>query len=111
MANATAIASGVNRNLAAPVSSTTGMKTMQIDKRRNKSGCGDLLGRIENGADERLLLGHVAVRVLDLDRGVVDQDADREGKAAKRHNVDGLAERGEDGHRGGRWTAGSTCRR
>ncbi len=38
MAKATAMASGVNRNLAAPVSSTTGMNTMQMDRVETKAG-------------------------------------------------------------------------
>ena len=67
----------------------------------DEGGGGDLLGGIEDGADEGFLLGHVAVGVFDLDGGVVDEDADGEGEAAEGHDVDGLAEGGEDDHRGG----------
>ena len=38
IAKTTAIASGVNRYLAVPVSSNTGMKTIQIDKVETKVG-------------------------------------------------------------------------
>ena len=42
---------------------------------------------------QRLLLAHVAVRVLDLDRRVVHEDADRQRQSAQRHHVDRLAQR------------------
>ena len=35
----------------------------------------------------------VAVDVLDLDGGVIHENADRQRQPAKRHDVDGLAER------------------
>lgn len=38
MAKATAMAKGVKRYLAAPVRSTTGMKTMQMDRVETKAG-------------------------------------------------------------------------
>ena len=70
-------------------------------ERGDEGGRGDLLGGVEDGADERLLLGHVAVGVFDFDGGVVDEDADGEREAAEGHDVDGLAEGGEDDERGG----------
>ena len=42
-----------------------------------------------------LALFQIAIDVLDLDRGVVDQDADGERQAAQGHDVDGLAQRRE----------------
>ncbi len=67
----------------------------------DEGGRGDLLSGVEDGADQGLLLGHVAMGVFDFDRRVVDQDADGESEAAEGHDVDGLAESGEDDERGG----------
>ena len=66
----------------------------------DEGGCGDLLRAIEDGANERFALGHVAMRVFDFDGGVVDEDADGERQAAEGHDVDRLSERGEDRERG-----------
>ena len=90
MAKTTAMASGVNRYLAVPVSSSTGTNTMQIDKRGDEGGNGDLRRAIEHGADQRLPHADVAVSVLDLHRGVVHQDADGQRQSPERHHVDGL---------------------
>ena len=49
----------------------------------------------------------VPIGVLDLDRGIIHQDADSEGQAAQRHDVDGFAQkaqgddRRQDGQRNG----------
>ena len=94
MAKTTAMASGVNRYLAAPVSSSTGTNTMQMAERGNESRGGDLLRAIQHGAHQRLLHGHVAVGVLDFHGGVVHQDADGQRQAAQGHHVDGLAQAG-----------------
>lgn len=56
----------------------------------NKGGRRDLLGAIEHRAHERLLHGHVAMRVLDFDGGVIHEDADSERQPAERHDVDCL---------------------
>ena len=83
------------------------MKTMQMQRVATRAGDGDLLGTFEDGFAELVSLFEVAVGVLDLDGGVVDEDADGEGEAAERHDVDGLAEEaedddgGEDGERNG----------
>ena len=61
-------------------------------QRRDERGHGDLLRAVEDRPLRRLALCQVAVDVLDLDRGVVDQDADRERQAAQRHHVQRLAE-------------------
>ena len=92
MANTTAMASGVNRYLAVPVSSRTGTKTMQIESGRDKGRNGDLRCSVEHGADQRLAHGDVAMSVLDLDRGIVHQNADGERQATQCHHVDGLSE-------------------
>ncbi len=69
-------------------------------KSGDEGGRGNLLGGVEDGADQGLLFGHIAVRIFDLDGSVVDEDADGESEAAKGHHVDGLAQRGENGERG-----------
>ena len=61
-------------------------------KRGDEGGHGDLLRAVEDRPLERLAQCEVAVDVFDLDRGVVDQDADRQREAAQRHHVEGLAE-------------------
>ena len=99
MAKTTAMARGVKRYLAAPVSSRTGTNTMQMESVETKAGRGDLLRAIEHRAHQRLLHGHVAVRVFDFHRGVVHQDADRQRQAAQRHDVDGLAHQAENDER------------
>ena len=40
-----------------------------------------------------LAFGDIPVDVLNFDRGVVHQNADRERQPAQRHDVDGLAQR------------------
>ena len=40
-----------------------------------------------------LALFQIAIDVFDFDRGVVDQDADRQRQPAQGHDVDGLAQR------------------
>jgi len=62
---------------------------------------GDLLRGVQDGLGERKAFGHVAMRVFDFDGGVVDEDADGERETAEGHDVDSLAERGEDDERCG----------
>ena len=45
-----------------------------------------------------LAVFEMPVDVLDRHGGVIDQDADRERQAAERHDVEGLAGRGQGGH-------------
>ena len=44
--------------------------------------------------DERFAHADIAVDIFDRDGGVVNQDADREGESAERHDVDGFAAAG-----------------
>ena len=60
-------------------------------QRRHDRRHGDLLRAVEDRARERLAHVAVAVDVLDLDRGVVDQHADRQRQPAQGHDVDGVA--------------------
>jgi hypothetical protein len=63
----------------------------------NEGRQGDLLG----AGQDRLFQGepgiHLAVDVLDFDSGIVDEDSDGESEAAEGHEVDGFAERTENG--------------
>ena len=77
------------------------------NERRN----GDLLRAIQNGLDDGLALPQVAMDVLDFDRGVVHQNADRQRQAAQRHHVDGFAQQVQDRRARSGWKAGWRCRR
>ncbi len=96
MAKTTAMAKGVNRNLAAPVSNTTGTKTMQMESEETKVGTAICCAPSSSGARQRLAHGHVAMHVFDGDRGVVHQDAHGQRHAAQGHDVDGFPERAEN---------------
>ena len=96
IANTTAIASGVNRYCAVPVSNRTGTNTMQMDKVETNVGHGDLRGAVQNRANQRLPHREIAMRVLDLYRRIVDQDADGQRQSTQRHHVDGLAEQAQN---------------
>ena len=60
---------------------------------RNERRDRDLCGSGQNRVFDLLALFEIAVDVLDLHRRVVDENADRERKAAEGHDVDGLAQR------------------
>ncbi len=90
MANTTAIASGVKRYFAGPVSSTTGVKTRQIESVETNAGAATCLRAVQNGTHEWLALAHIAMGIFDLNGCIVDQNADCERHAAKRHHVDRL---------------------
>ncbi len=62
------------------------------DERRH----GNLRCAVQNRVHQRLPHRHVAMRVLDLHRRIVHQDADGERQPAERHHVDRLAEQTED---------------
>ena len=100
IANTTASASGVNRNFATPVSSTTGKNTMQIESVPTKVGVAICDGAVENRGQQRLVHRVVAMDIFDLDRGVIDQHPDRERDSAERHRVDRLAGQLERDDRG-----------
>ena len=70
------------------------------DAERRDEGRGrDLLRAVEDRLDHRLSHREVAVRVLDLDRRVVDEDADGKRQATERHHVECLAEERQRDHR------------
>ena len=96
----------MKRYLAGPSRNTTEVNTQQIASGRDERRHGDARRTVQRRLSKRhLLLGQQPMRVLDRDRGVVDQDADRKRQAAKRHGVQRVAEeierdqRREDGER------------
>ena len=80
-------------------------------ERGDEGGDGDLLRAVQNRAQQRLALAQVAVDVLDLDGGVVHQDADRQRQAAQRHHVDGLVQQVAGWRARSESRAESRCRR
>ena len=105
MAKTTAMASGVNKYRAVPVSSNTGTNTMQIESVATKVGTAICAAPSSTARSSGFRKAKIAVGVLDLDRRVVHQDADRQRQTAERHHVDRLsqqaqhAQRGENGQR------------
>ena len=99
IAKTTASASGTNRYRATPVRKNIGTNTMQMESVETKRRDRDLLRAVENRLLDLLALFEIAVDVLDLDRGVVHQDADRQRQAAQRHDVDRLAQRAQHDER------------
>ena len=74
-------------------------------QQRNKRRRHDLVGAVHDRRLDRFAVFKMPIDVLDGDGGIVDEDADRERKTAKRHDVEGLADRrqhhdgAEDGQR------------
>ena len=95
-----ASASGRNRYPATPESWNSGSQTMQMHRGRYESRHHDLVGALDDAGLEIGAAFKVAVDVLDDDGGVVHQDADGECQAPQRHDVDGLAEPGQNEHGG-----------
>ena len=69
-------------------------------KRRHERRSGDLRGPVEDRLPQRRAQVHVAVVVLHLDRGVVDQDSHRQSETAERHHVQAVAQHVEHSERG-----------
>ena len=65
---------------------------MQMQMVETKAGHGDLAGAVEDCLHEPLALVQVAVDVLDLDGCIVDQNSDREGHSAERHDIQRVPE-------------------
>ena len=84
--------SGENRYLAVPCSRNTGTNTMQMHSVDRNVGTADFARAVDDRTDASgSFMRDVALDVLDHHRAVVDQDADRERKAAERHGIEGLA--------------------
>ena len=92
IAKTTAIASGTKSDFAAPAMNDTGTKTMQMQSVETSAGAAISWRAVEDRLHDRLAHGALAVEVLDLDRRVVDEDADGERHPAERHEVERLAE-------------------
>src|SRR5580698_1637066 len=63
--------------------------------RGNEGRDRNLRSAVENGLLDGFSHLNIAVDVFDLDRGVIDQNADGERQSAERHDVDGLAQRAQ----------------
>jgi hypothetical protein len=77
---------------AAPEMNTTGMKTMQMQSVATNAGTAICCAPSRMAWTMGFLHRHVAVHVLDLDGGVVDQDPDGERQAPQGHQVERLPE-------------------
>ena len=66
----------------------------------SEGGHGDLLRAIEDCLVQRFAHREVSMDVLNLHRGVIDEDADGQRKAAERHHVDRISERTQQSDRG-----------
>ena len=69
-------------------------------ERGDQGGNGNLRGAVEDRVVQRLAFFEIALDVLDVDGGVVDQNADGERQSAEGHDVDGLVQQAEHDHRG-----------
>ena len=64
-----------------------------------RAGTADLSRSVQDRLAKFEAVFEEALNILDGDRGVVDEDADRQGESAKGHGVDGLADKSENDHR------------
>ncbi len=97
MAKTTASASGTNRYRATPDSRNIGSKHNADRQGGHEGRCGDLRRAVEDNF-VHVLLGFrlaVAIDVLDLDGGVVHQDADRQSESTEGHDIDRFSDRAE----------------
>ena len=95
----TASDSGTNSDRTAPCMMNDGMNTERMHKQRQQPRDGRLHVPLPHGAGHRRRVLHLRVDVLDLDRRLVDQDADRQRQAAQRHDVDRVARQVQDDDR------------
>ena len=73
---------------------------MQIESVETSAGQRNLVRAVEDRRFHVLAVLEVVIDVLDRDCSVIDQDANRQGEAAQRHDVNGLAERRQTRDRG-----------
>ena len=100
MANTTARPSGVNRYFAGPWRKTTEMNTQLIASVDTNVGTAMPAAPCSVAAGSGMCSSRQqAMGVLDGDRRIVDQDADRQCQSAERHGIDGIAEEVEDDQR------------
>ena len=91
IAKPTASASGTNSARAAPCMKNDGMNTARMQSIASSRGTAVSALPSRTARAIESVCAHLRVDVLDLDRRLVDQDADRQGQAAERHQVDRLA--------------------
>ena len=92
--------SGENRYLAVPCSRKIGTNTMQMHSVESRVGTPTSPAPSMIASSSGSPIAHVALDVLDHDRAVIDQDADRQRKAAERHGVERLPADIHDQHGG-----------
>ena len=80
-----------------------GQKDDADAQRRDQGGHGNLGCAIEDCLAQLIPVFQKPFNVFDGDRGVVDQDSDREGKSAQGHGVDRLADQAKHDHRASEW--------
>ena len=105
MAKTTASASGTKRYLRNPAQKKHRHKHDADGKRGDEGRNGNLRRAIQNGLLDLLAHLQIAIDVFNLDRGVVDQNADRQRQSTQRHDVDGLAQRAQHDQRNQNRTA------
>ena len=91
IAKPTASDSGTNSDRAAPCMKNDETNTARMHSIANNRGTAVSARAIQHGLRDRVGTAlHLRVDVLDLDRRLVDQNADRQRQAAQRHQVDRL---------------------
>ena len=95
MAKTTASARGTNRYFATPLRKNIGTNTMQMESVETSAGTAICAAPSRMACSMALPCFQIAVDVLDVDGGVVHQNADGQRQPAQRHDVDGLAQRAQ----------------
>ena len=65
-------------------------------KGRNEGRHGYLRSPSQDAVIHRTALGHIAMKILDLDSRIIDQNADRKCHSAQCHDIDGLTQNAQD---------------
>ena len=99
MAKITASASGENRYFATPERKKDRNKNDADTQGRHESREGNLSCTIANRVQRRLTFSQVTIDVFDRHRGVVDENANRQGEPAQGHDVERLSEGTQHGDR------------
>jgi hypothetical protein len=74
-----------------------GHKSRADTQKRDEGGLHNLVGAIQDRGGDVLAMLQVPVDIFDRHRGIVHQNADRQGQAAQRHDIKCLA-RGPERH-------------
>jgi hypothetical protein len=102
IAKTTASASGTKRYRATPDSRNMGANTMQIDSVETKAGVAICDCTVQDDFVHVLVwfCSPVAIDVLDLHRGIVHQNSNRQRQSPQRHDVDRFSHRAKENDRG-----------